>query len=129
MLRGVKSLFTILAILAVTGMMAGCAATWPVVEVETDEEVDQWAVTAEEGLSGEVKKLVQKGQALYEGGQYSEGVESFKLAAELDPENVSVLASLGYGQSRAGEYIDAVEAFEMALEMEPQDKGLKSSYA
>jgi superkiller protein 3 len=47
----------------------------------------------------------------------------------LDPENVSVLASLGYGQSRAGAYLNAVEAFEMALEREPLDKGLKSSYA
>lgn len=129
MLRGVKSLPTVLAILAVAGMLTGCAATWPVIEEETEEAEDPWAVTAEEGLSGEVKKLVQKGQALYEGGQYADGVESFKLAAELDPENVSVLASLGYGQSRAGDYLDAVEAFEMALELEPKDKGLKSSYA
>jgi tetratricopeptide (TPR) repeat protein len=128
MLRGVKSLLAILAILAVAGMLTGCAATWPVIQEEV-EEVDPWAITGEQGLSGEVKKLVQKGQALYEGGQYTEGVESFKLAAELDPENVSVLASLGYGQSRAGQYVDAVESFEIALELEPKDKGLKSSYA
>jgi tetratricopeptide (TPR) repeat protein len=128
MLRGVKNLLSVLAILALAGFMTGCAATWPVIEEEVVEE-DPWAITEEQGLSGEVKKLVQKGQALYEGGQYAEGAESFKLAAELDPENVSVLASLGYGQSRAGQYIDAVHAFEAALELEPKDKGLKSSFA
>lgn len=129
MLRGVRDLLAILAVLAVAGMVAGCAATWPVVEVETNEEDDMWAATPEQGLSGDVKKLVQKGQALYEGEQFAEGVESFKLAAELDPENVSVLASLGYGQSRSGDFADAVESFKMALELEPKDKGLKSSYA
>lgn len=122
-------MFAVLAVAALAWIAAGCAATWPVVETETAEEEEMWASGAEQGLSGEVKKLVQKGQALYEGGQYAQGVESFKLAAELDPDNVSVLASLGYGQSRAGNYIDAVNAFEMALEIEPKDKDLKTSYA
>ncbi len=130
MLRGARSLFAILAVLALVGTMSGCAATWPVAEEDTgDNGDDMWMNPAEEGLSGEVKKLVQKGQALYEGGQYDEGVESFKLAAELDPENISVLASLGYGQSRAGNYADAVMSFERAIELDPKDKDLKSSYA
>lgn len=129
MFRGVRSLLAILAVLAFAGMMAGCAATWPVVEVVSEDDDDIWAGGVEEGLSGEVKKLVQKGQAMYESGQYAEGVESFKLAAELDPENMSVLASLGFGQSRAGDFEDAVNAFEMALELDPKDKNLKSSYA
>ena len=129
MLRGVRSVLFALIALALVGTIVGCAATWPVVEIETDNEEEMWASEAEKGLSGEVKKLVQKGQALYEGGQFAEGVDAFKLAAELDPDNVSVLARLGYGQSKVGDYLDAVYAFERAVELEPKDKSLKSSYA
>jgi tetratricopeptide (TPR) repeat protein len=129
MLRGVRSLLAVPAILTFAGIVSGCAANWPVVKAEPEKTEDVWVGTAEEGLSGEVKKLVQKGQALYEGGQYAEGAESFKLAAELDPENVSVMASLGYGQSRSGNYQDAVYSFERATKLAPNDKSIRASYA
>jgi tetratricopeptide (TPR) repeat protein len=129
MLRAARNAFLALSAIAFVVVFVGCAATWPVVETDTDTEEELWASAAEEGLSGEVKKLVQKGQALYEGGQYDEGVDAFKLASELDPENVSVLASLAYGESKVGNYLDAVYTLERAVELEPDDKGLMSSYA
>lgn len=129
MLRVARSVLFALSAFALVGILVGCAATWPVVETDTDTEEELWASAAEEGLSGDVKKLVQKGQALYEGGQFSEGVDAFKLASELDPDNVSVLASLAYGESKVGNYLDAVYSLERATELEPKDKSLKSSYA
>jgi tetratricopeptide (TPR) repeat protein len=129
MLRIARSLLPALSSLTLVCLVVGCAATWPVVETEKKSEDEMWANTAEEGLSGDVKKLVQKGQALYEAGQFDGGVEAFKLASELDPNNVSVLASLAYGESKTEDYVDAVYALERAVEIQPDDKSLKSSYA
>ncbi len=95
----------------------------------TEEEKARLRKEAEEakkkqaGLE-ELKKFFEEGLQLAKAGQHEQAVESFKKAAEKDPDQPAVWANMGSSYARLKQYEPAIEAYNKAIALKPDDSAL-----
>ena len=71
--------------------------------------------------------VFDRGAILYNGGHRKEGVESFKEAVKLAPQNVNTYLTIGKCDSALKEYDKAIEYLKMALKIKPGDKAVENA--
>ncbi len=69
--------------------------------------------------------LLSKGIEAMGRGEYGKALESFKRAAEREPENPEVHFYLGLAYSRLEQYASAIMAFERVLELDPENRKVR----
>lgn len=72
---------------------------------------------------------LKKGNEFNEAGQYSEAVEEYKKALELDPDNVDVMVNLGVTYYQQGQFDVAIETYTGAIAISPDDADIHSNLA
>ncbi len=72
----------------------------------------------------ELKKFFDEGIQLSKAGQHEQAIESFKKAAEKDPDQPAVWANMGSSYAKLKQYEPAIEAYNKAIVLKPDDSAL-----
>jgi tetratricopeptide (TPR) repeat protein len=75
------------------------------------------------------KAVFDKGAILYNAGHKQEGIEQFKRAIGLNPQNVNVYLILGQCYMAQKDYPDAIMYLKMGLKIKPDDTNLENELA
>lgn len=67
------------------------------------------------------KDWVKKGKLLHQRGEYDQGIDAFKRALNLDPNNKDILIRIGLSYRYKEKYDTAIEWYEKVLEIDPDD--------
>ncbi|MBD9406158.1 tetratricopeptide repeat protein [Acidovorax sp. ACV02] len=81
----------------------------------------QAAIQSDEKLVSAHKNL---GQALHALAQYAQAVPVLRKAAELQPDDLDILALLAVAQTDAGQFADALGTYDLVIWMAPDRPGL-----
>ncbi len=70
----------------------------------------------------EIKKLVQKGQALMDDGKFFDALRFFEQSLLLNQNDPDLWNHKGIALRSLGRYEESMECFNKSLEIEPRDK-------
>jgi Flp pilus assembly protein TadD len=98
-------------------------------EERTALQKQQAESTKKEQSVAELKQFFELGLQQVSLGQFAEAVESFKKAAEKDPEQPAVWANLGSAYGKLKQWDPAVEAYNKAIALKPNDPALYQNLA
>lgn len=73
-------------------------------------------------LADTAKEWYEKGQTLYNQGNYSGSINAFNKVIELDPNNSNAWSAKGAVLAKKKNYNEAIKAFEKVLELNPGDE-------
>ena len=71
--------------------------------------------------SADVSALVNQGHALYNQGNYSQAIQYYDKASEMDPNDLNVLDGKGDALNGKGNYTQAMQSFDKVLAINPED--------
>lgn len=108
-----RSLACLSACLVALVLVVACASTPPPGPAATAPEID-----TKGPLAGTL--LMQQGRALVEEGKISEGLEKYKVALQLQPNNPTVHNLIGMAELHRGNAAKAVDSFNRALMLAPK---------
>jgi tetratricopeptide (TPR) repeat protein len=103
-----RSLARCSAFLLALAVMVACASSTPPRSAEVPPEVDPTNPLA-------ATLLMQQGRALVNEGKVSEGMEKYKVALKLQPDNPTLHNLIGVAELQRGEPGKALESFNHAL--------------
>jgi Tfp pilus assembly protein PilF len=108
-----RSLARCSAFLLALAVMVACASSTPPRSAEVPPEVDPTNPLA-------ATLLMQQGRALVNEGKVSEGMEKYKVALKLQPDNPTLHNLIGVAELQRGEPGKALESFNHALTLAPK---------
>lgn len=97
-------------------------------EMSEDEKAklrkDAEEVKKKQAGAEELKKFFDEGIQLSKAGQHEQAIESFKKAAEKDPDQPAVWANMGSSYAKLKQYEPAIESYNKAIALKPDDSAL-----
>jgi type IV pilus assembly protein PilF len=94
-------------------LLSGCSSSPPARPASTAPEID-----TSNPLAGTL--LMQQGRALVSEGKIAEGMEKYKAAEKLQPDNPTVHNLIGMAELQRGNAAKALESFNRALTLAPK---------
>jgi Tfp pilus assembly protein PilF len=71
--------------------------------------------------SADVSTLVNQGDALFNQGNYTQAIQYYDKALDIDPNDINVLSSKGNALNDNGNYTRAIQSFDKVLAINPKD--------